>query len=94
MPGSLQVMNRQAYALALKTARDHARAQGGTVVEAMPILPPKADDLPADVSVDDLIWEETVAPGGYATRRLSRGSRLRLIDLQGDACASLMVFNA
>jgi len=75
-------------------ARDHARAQGGTVVESMPVLPPVAADLPAGVSADDLVWEETVAPGGYATRRLQRGSRLRLIDLKGDACASLMVFNA
>lgn len=75
-------------------ARDHARAMAGTVVEAMPVLPPVADDLPEGVATDDLLWEETVAPGGYATRRLSRGSRLRLIDLKGDACASLMVFNA
>jgi urea carboxylase-associated protein 2 len=75
-------------------ARDHARAMGGTVVEAMPILPPVASDLPSGVAADDLVWEETVAPGGYATRRLSRGSRLRMIDLKGDACASLLVFNA
>lgn len=75
-------------------ARDHARAQGGTVVEAMPVVPPVADDLPDEVSQDDLLWEETIAAGGYATRRLPRGSRLRLIDLKGDACASLLVFNA
>ncbi len=75
-------------------ARDHARAMAGTVVEAMPVLPPVADDLPADVSVDDLVWEETIAAGGYATRRLKRGSRLRLIDLKGDACASMLLFNA
>jgi urea carboxylase-associated protein 2 len=75
-------------------ARDHARAMGGTVVDAMPILPPIASDLPSGVAADDLVWEETVAPGGYATRRLSRGSRLRMIDLKGDACASLLVFNA
>nr|WP_086492146.1 urea amidolyase associated protein UAAP1 [Novosphingobium panipatense] len=75
-------------------ARDHARAQGGTVVESMPVLPPVADDLPGDVAPADLVWEETIAAGGYATRRLSRGSRLRLIDLHGDACASLLVFNA
>jgi urea carboxylase-associated protein 2 len=75
-------------------ARDHARAQGGTVVESMPVLPPVADDLPAGVDIADLVWEETIAAGGYATRRLSRGSRLRLIDLHGDACASLLVFNA
>jgi urea carboxylase-associated protein 2 len=75
-------------------ARDHARAMAGTVVEAMPLLPPVADDLPANVPAQDLLWEETVAAGGYATRRLARGSRLRLIDLQGDACASLLIFNA
>lgn len=75
-------------------ARDHARAMAGTVVEAMPVLPPVADDLPEDVASEDLVWEETIAAGGYATRRLARGSRLRLIDLEGDACASLLIFNA
>ncbi|WP_294331465.1 urea amidolyase associated protein UAAP1 [uncultured Sphingomonas sp.] len=75
-------------------ARDHARAMAGTVVEAMPILPPRADDLPAGVGADDLVWEETIAAGGYASRVLARGTRLRLIDLQGDACASLQLFNA
>ncbi|MEH3036246.1 MAG: urea carboxylase-associated family protein [Sphingomonas adhaesiva] len=75
-------------------ARDHARAMAGTVVEAMPVLPPVANDLPAGVAADDLVWEETIAAGGYATRRLARGTRLRLIDLRGDACASLLVFNA
>ncbi|MET3711648.1 urea carboxylase-associated protein 2 [Sphingomonas trueperi] len=75
-------------------ARDHARAMAGTVVEAMPILPPRADDLPAGVGADDLVWEETIAAGGYASRVLSRGTRLRLIDVQGDACASLQLFNA
>lgn len=75
-------------------ARDHARAMEGTIVEAMPVLPPHADDLPNGVALDDMVWEETIAAGGYATRRLSRGTRLRLIDLKGDACASLLVFNA
>jgi hypothetical protein len=75
-------------------ARDHARSMAGTRVEAMPILPPTADDLPAGVFTENLLWEETIAPGGYATRRLTRGSRLRMIDLKGDACASLLVFNA
>lgn len=77
-----------------KAARDHARAQGGTRVEAMPILPPVADDLPAGVAADDLVWEETVPGGGYASRRLARGTRLRLIDTKGDACAALNIFNA
>ncbi|WP_321326046.1 urea amidolyase associated protein UAAP1 [uncultured Parasphingorhabdus sp.] len=75
-------------------ARDHARAMAGTKVDAMPVLPPVAADLPAGVAADDLLWEETVAAGGYATRKLARGSRLRLIDLEGDACASVLIFNA
>ncbi len=66
----------------------------GTIAEAMPILPPVANDLPAGVSAVDHVWEETIAPGGYSSRRLSRGSRLRLIDTKGDACASLNIFNA
>jgi uncharacterized protein len=75
-------------------ARAHARAMDGTIVEAMPILPPRADDLPDGVAADDLLWEETVAGGGYASRVVARGTRLRLIDLKGDACASLLLFNA
>jgi urea carboxylase-associated protein 2 len=75
-------------------ARAHARSMEGTVVEAMPTLPPRADDLPAGVSPNDLLWEETIDAGGYASRTLARGTRLRLIDLRGDACASLLLFNA
>lgn len=71
------------------SARAHARAMAGTRVEAMPTVPAAAPDAPGPV-----IWEETLAPGGYATRRIARGTRLRLIDLAGDACASLLVFNA
>lgn len=70
-------------------ARDHARAMAGTRVEAMPILPPVAND-----AAGDLVWEETVAAGGYAAHRIARGTRLRLIDLHGDACASMLLFNA
>lgn len=75
-------------------ARAHARAMEGTVVEAMPSLPPRADDLPADVPADNLLWEETIAGGGYASRIVARGTRLRLVDLAGEACASLLLFNA
>lgn len=72
-----------------KGAQAHARAMEGTRVEAMPIVPAAADDAPGAV-----LWEETIAAGGYASRRIARGSRLRLIDVQGDACASMLVFNA
>ncbi|WP_299307337.1 urea amidolyase associated protein UAAP1 [uncultured Croceicoccus sp.] len=75
-------------------ARDHARAMAGTVAEAMPIIPPVADDLPDGVDTGDLVWEETIAAGGYATRVLKRGTRLRLVDIGGDACASMLLYNA
>jgi urea carboxylase-associated protein 2 len=55
----------------------------------MPTLPAAATDAPGDV-----VWEETVAPAGYTARRIARGTRLRLIDLRGDACASMLLFNA
>ena len=70
-------------------AQAHARAMAGTRVEAMPVVPAVADDAPGPV-----VWEETIAAGGYATRRIARGTRLRLIDLHGDACAALLLFNA
>lgn len=76
-------------------AQAHARAMAGTQVEAMPTLPASAaTDLPAGVASADMVWAETIAPGGYGAKRLDRGARLRLTDLAGDACASMLVFNA
>ncbi|HWA21030.1 MAG TPA: urea amidolyase associated protein UAAP1 [Caulobacterales bacterium] len=75
-------------------ARAHARAQAGTRVEAMPILPASAAaDRPNGVKAGDMLWEETIAAGGYASARLDRGARLRLIDLYGDASPSMLIFN-
>ncbi len=75
-------------------AQAHARAMAGTKVAAMPILPANASDLPIGVTNADMVWEETIAAGGYAAKHISRGTRLRLIDVQGDACASMLLFNA
>jgi urea carboxylase-associated protein 2 len=76
-------------------ARDHARAMAGIRVEAMPTIPATAAlDLPAGVEAQAVIWDETMAAGGYASRQLNRGARLRLTDLRGDACVSMLVFNA
>ena len=76
-------------------ARAHARSMAGTKVEAMPILPASAArDLPEGVHPEAMLWEETIAAGGYAGRRIDRGARLRLIYLNGDACVSLLAFNA
>ena len=40
------------------------------------------------------IWDETIEPGEYAAHRLPRGAYLRLTDLEGDACAHVIVHNA
>ncbi|GAA2710105.1 MULTISPECIES: urea amidolyase associated protein UAAP1 [Actinoplanes] len=68
-------------------AREHARAQDGTVVECMPTVP-------AATAGDGVTWAETIPGGGYASKRLARGTTLRLTDLYGDACVSVLLFNA
>jgi urea carboxylase-associated protein 2 len=73
-------------------AREHARSQAGTLVEAMPTIPASgATDLPAGVSGDAVLWDQVVAGGGYTSAALPRGARLRMTDLQGDACAGLLL---
>lgn len=76
-------------------ARDHARAMAGTVVTAMPTIPSTAAaDLPTGVDAADVLWDEVVAAGGYTSLVLPRGGHLRLVDLEGDACAGLLVHRA
>jgi urea carboxylase-associated protein 2 len=76
-------------------ARAHAHAMAGTKIEAMPTVPAgSAVDPPAGVAPADMLWEETISAGGYASRELTRGSRLRLMDLHGDSCVSMLVFNS
>jgi urea carboxylase-associated protein 2 len=76
-------------------ARDHARAQAGTVTDAMPTIPAAAvDPLPDGVAPEAMSWAETVAAGGYTTKVLSRGTRLRLVDRDGEACAHMLLYNA
>ena len=65
-------------------AREHARSMEGTVVASMPTVPAPGDSL----------WEETLGAGAYAARRLPRGARLRITNLDGVACAGLVVYNA
>lgn len=76
-------------------ARDHARAQAGTVVATMPVLPPSAwPDPPEGVDPADLLWAETVAGGGYTHLRVARGTTIRLTDVEGTACAHLLLHHA
>ena len=76
-------------------ARDHARAQAGTKVPNMPMIPAStARNLPAGVRPEDVLWDEAIAGGEYCARILPRGSRLRLTNVDGDGCAGVLVFNA
>jgi urea carboxylase-associated protein 2 len=79
-------------------ARDHARAKAAAEaasVRAKPTIPvSEAADLPAGVPREALVWEEVLDAGDSASRVLERGSRLRIDDLEGDACVSLLVYNA
>jgi uncharacterized protein len=76
-------------------AREHARAMGGTRVEAMPTIPPStATDLPPDVKPSEVLWDEVIAGGGYSWAVLPRGTRLRLVDTHGDACAAVLLHRA
>jgi uncharacterized protein len=76
-------------------ARAHAHAMAGTKVEAMPTVPAGSTiDLPPEVPPEAMLWEETLGTGGYASKQLGRGARLRLVDTGGDACVSMLVFNA
>jgi len=76
-------------------ARAHARAQAGTRTDAMPVLPASAWPTPPEgVAAERLIWAETVPGGRYTSKVLARGTRLRLRDLDGNACAHLLLHRA
>jgi uncharacterized protein YcgI (DUF1989 family) len=76
-------------------ARQHALSQAGTVVRAMPTIPASAArDLPGGVGAAEVVWDETIDGGEYCARILKRGTRLRIINLDGDACVNCLVFNA
>src|SRR5690242_9497088 len=49
---------------------------------------------PPAVEPTRLLWAEAIPPGSYATRVLGRGTRLRLIDPDGGACAHLLLFRS
>ncbi len=72
-------------------ARAHARAQEGTVVPNAPTVP--ASGWPVR-ETGELVWAERVAGGGYAHRALARGTTVRLTDVEGEACAHVLLFNA
>jgi uncharacterized protein YcgI (DUF1989 family) len=76
-------------------ARDHARAQEpGDASRTMPTLPAQAWPHPPDgVDPAALTWAEVVGHGDGASKVLSRGTHLRLRDLEGRGCAHLLLYN-
>jgi urea carboxylase-associated protein 2 len=76
-------------------SRSDARAQSGSQSEYMPYLPASTSPFAPDgVDPAQLVWAETVAPGGYTHKVLARGSRIRFDDPTGAACANVLVYNA
>jgi urea carboxylase-associated protein 2 len=76
-------------------ARAPARPQHGRVAEYMRHQPAsRSPTAPADVPAARLVWADTVAPGGYTSAVLARGTRIRLTDTTGDACAHLLLHRA
>ncbi|MGH3248766.1 MAG: urea amidolyase associated protein UAAP1 [Trebonia sp.] len=76
-------------------ARADARAQGGRIADAMPHLPASSTPYPPPgVEPTALTWAETVAGGNYTHKVVARGTRIRLEDVTGEACAHVLLYNA
>ena len=80
----------------LDQARRHARSQAaGANATTQPTIPARlAVDLPAGVDADDVLWDESIDVGNYASRFVPSGASVRFADVGGDACLALLVFNA
>ena len=73
-------------------AKAHARAQHGRMADLMRHVPASTSPIPPeDVRTEQLVWSETVAAGGYTTAVMARGTRIRLSDPDGNACAHLLL---
>jgi urea carboxylase-associated protein 2 len=72
-----------------------ARAQAERTADYMPYRPASSSPfVPEGVDPATLTWAETVAPGGYTHKIVARGTRVRLDDPTGAACASVILYNA
>ncbi|GAA2030093.1 urea carboxylase-associated family protein [Catenulispora yoronensis] len=76
-------------------ARSQAASAAATAAQSMPYIPAASSPyLPPDVSPNALTWAETVPPAAYTHRVVARGTRIRLQDPTGDACAHLFLLRA
>ena len=61
----------------------------------MPYLPASSTPYPPPgVEPEKLTWAETVAGGNYTHQVVARGTRIRLADVTGEACAHVLLYNA
>jgi urea carboxylase-associated protein 2 len=77
----------------LGQARAHARAQADAATASITIPSTSASALPEGVAAADVLWDEVIETGGYASRPLSRSSVLRIADVDGEGCVQLLVFD-
>ena len=77
----------------LEGAREHARSLAG-IGDAARAVPVTIADLPVGAGAAAPLWAERLGAGGYASRRLPRGSILQIDDVEGDACVQLLVHSA
>ena len=68
-------------------ARSHARAQAAAATIARP-------DLPEHIAPSKITWAQRIPSGGYTNVVLGRGTRIRLGDPAGAACAHLLLLRA
>ncbi|MGW4121133.1 DUF1989 domain-containing protein [Nocardia sp. NPDC004711] len=68
-------------------ARDHARSQAAAAERVGP-------ELPVDVDIAKITFAQRIPAGGYANAVLARGTRVRLSDPFGAACAHLLLLRA
>jgi urea carboxylase-associated protein 2 len=81
------------------TAREHARAQRVRRAEHQPTVPARdaigvVDRAGEAVAPERMLWDDVVGPGGESSHVLPRGAVVRFTDVDGDACANLLVYNA
>src|SRR4051812_50199399 len=74
-------------------ARDHARSLGGTVTRFQPTVPARdVTDPPAGVPAEQVIWEETLGPGGDAPPRLPLRTVVPLTHRRGGPGAQVLLY--
>jgi uncharacterized protein len=99
MDGAATVATKDSSTGTVLGARDHARAQAtssvAAEVETRPTIPAQsAVDLPAGVTAADVVWDETLASGGYASRVVRRGVQLRIAQVEGHTNVSFVLHHA